>query len=225
MTGQACVGSAPRLHGAGSRGLLLDVAAGAFCSRLQQRVLALAERVRSLQGVEQAVPGMNNLLVVYTPALVNVNSLGEGLLQCWGELIDVPTMGREVEIPVVYGGAAGEDLPLIAEQAGLSVQAFVDLHSSGQYQVACLGAMPGFPYLSGLDPRLATPRRAVPRMRLEQGAVIIGGAQAGVMPCAAPSGWHVIGHTQCRLFDPEREQPALLQPGDRVRFSVAELLS
>lgn len=224
-TRQLSEAMAPRLRSAGSRGLLFDVAVGAFSAHLQQRLLVLAEQVRLHPGIEQAVPGMNNLLLVYRPTAISAQALGSLLLQRWHELADVRASGREVEIAVVYGGAGGEDLPMLAEQAGLSVPEFVELHSAAQYQVACLGAMPGFPYLSGLDPRLASPRRAVPRMRLEQGAVIIGGAQAGVMPCTAPSGWHVIGHTECRLFDPSQEPPTLLQPGDRIRFKVAELLS
>ncbi|MRK21926.1 5-oxoprolinase subunit PxpB [Pseudomonas sp. JG-B] len=224
MACQISLESTPRLRNAGSRGLLLDVAMGAFSAQLQQRILALAARMLCHPGVEQTVPGMNNLLLVYRPQEVAEQALAAALLQAWQEAGRSQPTGRLVEIPVVYGGASGEDLSAIAEQAGFSVQTFVELHSAAEYQVACLGAMPGFPYLSGLDSRLATPRRAVPRMRLEQGTVIIGGSQAAVMPFAGPSGWHAIGQTSCLLFDPANEQPALLQPGDRVRFTIAELL-
>ena len=84
--------------------------------------------------------------------------------------------------------------------------------------------MPGFPYLSGLDPRLACPRRASPRLRVVEGAVIIGGAQAGIMPQTAPSGWHIIGHAELRLFDPLADPPTLFRPGDTVRFAVSDIL-
>lgn len=215
----------PRIVQAGSRGLLMDVAQGAFDAQLQVKLLGFAHAARLHPDIEQAVPGMNNVLLVRRAACADRPTLEAWLLEQWAALAQTAQIGREVEIPVVYGGSGGEDLLLLAEQAGLSAPAFVDLHSAAHYQVACLGAMPGFPYLSGLDPRLATPRRAVPRMRLEQGAVIIGGDQAGVMPCAAPSGWHVIGHTSCQLFDPLSAQPTLLLPGDRVRFKVVELLS
>ena len=203
----------------------MDVAQGVFNVDLQVRLLGFATEARLHPDIEQAVPGMNNLLLVQRSESVDRQALEAWLLQQWAALSQVPETGREIEIPVIYGGSGGEDLLPLAAQSGLSAAAFVELHSAAHYQVACLGAMPGFPYLSGLDPRLATPRRAVPRMRLEQGAVIIGGHQAGVMPCAAPSGWHVIGHTQCQLFDPLSEQPTLLLPGDRVRFKVVELLS
>ncbi|MFD2646092.1 5-oxoprolinase subunit PxpB [Pseudomonas japonica] len=214
----------PRLSPAGSRGLLMDMAQGAFDADLQDRVLALAAIARQHPAIEQAVPGMNNLLLVQRAAAGERPALEAWLLEQWAAREQPAAPGREIEIAVVYGGEAGEDLRALAEHAGMSVAEVVRLHSAATYRVACLGAMPGFPYLSGLDPRLAMPRRAVPRMRLEQGAVIIGGPQAGVMPCAAPSGWHVIGQTRCRLFDPQAAQPTLLLPGDRVRFTVLELL-
>jgi KipI family sensor histidine kinase inhibitor len=81
--------------------------------------------------------------------------------------------------------------------------------------------MPGFPYLSGLDPRLAWARRGTPRLKVAEGAVIIGGAQAGIMPMTAPSGWHIIGHTDVKLFKAEAELPVLLRPGDKVQFTIA----
>lgn len=215
----------PRLLPAGSRGLLMDVAQGVFDAQLQLRLLGFAAELRRHPDIEQVVPGMNNLLLVLRSMEVNRAALDVCLRQHWAAMSQAAPSGRIVEIPVTYGGSGGEDLPMLADHAGLGVFAFVELHSATTYQVACLGAMPGFPYLSGLNPQLAAPRRAVPRMRLEQGAVIIGGSQAGVMPCAAPSGWHVIGHTQCQLFDPASAQPTLLLPGDHVRFKVVELLS
>ena len=81
--------------------------------------------------------------------------------------------------------------------------------------------MPGFVYLSGLDPFLATPRRSSPRMSVPEGSVIIGGSQAGIMPITAPSGWHILGHTDLKLFDPKQDPPTAFKPGDRIRF-VAE---
>ena len=98
-------------------------------------------------------------------------------------------------------------------------------HAAGTYLVGAIGAMPGFPYLSGLDPSLARGRRASPRPQVPEGSVIIGGGQAAIMPQTAPSGWHVIGHASLRLFDPRQRPPALLQPGDEVRFVVAEIAS
>lgn len=213
----------PRISVSGSRGLFFDVAAERFSEALQQRILGLAQAAMALPGVVEAVPGMNNLMLVYAQNKVSPSALADTLSSLWESLEGGELAGRHVEVPVIYGGAFGEDLLLLAKQAGLSREDFVQVHSEPLYSVACLGAMAGFPYLSGLDPRLASPRRAVPRMRLEQGAIIIGGAQAGIMPCNAPSGWHVIGRTEMRLFDPCASTPALLQPGDRIHFTVAGL--
>ncbi|NBA94867.1 5-oxoprolinase subunit PxpB [Pseudomonas sp. R5(2019)] len=213
----------PSITTSGSRGLFFDVAAERFSEALQQRILGLARAASALPGVAEVVPGMNNLMLVYTPGKVSSKALADVLLDLWQNLEGSEVVGRDIEVPVIYGGAVGEDLPLLAEQAGLSRDEFVQRHSQAVYSVACLGAMAGFPYLSGLDPRLASPRRSVPRLRLEQGAVIIGGVQAGIMPCSAPSGWHVIGRTELALFDPFASTPALLHPGDRLHFTVAGL--
>lgn len=121
-------------------------------------------------------------------------------------------------IPVRYGGESGPDLNPLAAAAGLDAEAAIALHAAGEYRVAMLGFAPGFPYLDGLDPRLATPRRATPRVRVEAGSVGIGGAQTGIYPREGPGGWNIIGRTPLRLFDPAREMPCLLAPGQRVRF-------
>jgi KipI family sensor histidine kinase inhibitor len=126
--------------------------------------------------------------------------------------------GREIAIAVQYGGDAGPDLDAAAAHAGLSPQAFVARHAAGRYSVAMLGFAPGFPYLLGLDPALAVPRLPTPRTRVEAGSIGIGGDQTGIYPAAGPGGWRIIGRTSQRLFDPARDPPALLAPGDRVRF-------
>jgi len=215
----------PKICIAGSQGLFLDAASAGFSEPVQQRVLATANLMTQLPGVREVVPGMNNLLVVYSPSDTSVGALMEQLFHAWSHATVNEQVGREIDVPVIYGGHQGEDLAVIAELAKMDVQTFIRLHSEALYQVACVGAMPGFPYLSGLNPKLATPRRSVPRMRLEEGAIIIGGTQAGIMPCSAPSGWHVIGRTELKLFDQQRESPSFLQPGDRIRFSIAGIES
>lgn len=130
---------------------------------------------------------------------------------------------RVVEIPVCYGGEHGPDLEAVAVHAGLSPDAAVARHAAGDYTVAMLGFAPGFPYLLGLDPALHAPRRADPRTRVPAGSVAIGGAQTGVYPRELPGGWNLIGRTPLSLFDPRREPPALLAPGDRVRFCAIDV--
>ena len=122
------------------------------------------------------------------------------------------------EIAIVYGGDAGPDLVHVASEAGMSETAYINSHAAVEYTVAFLGFQPGFPYLRGLPDVLHAPRRATPRVRVEAGSVGIGGAYTGIYPASGPGGWQIIGRTAAVLFDPQREAPALLMPGDRVRF-------
>lgn len=122
------------------------------------------------------------------------------------------------EIPVCYGGEYGEDLVEAAQELGMDADALIARHSATVYTVAMIGFAPGFPYLLGLDPVLALPRLATPRTRVPAGSVAVGGAQTGIYPRESPGGWRLLGRTPHVLFDAARAQPALLQPGDRVRF-------
>ncbi|HEU5247386.1 MAG TPA: 5-oxoprolinase subunit PxpB [Candidatus Udaeobacter sp.] len=125
---------------------------------------------------------------------------------------------QTVEIPVCYDPEFAFDIDDVARRANISPSAVIRLHSAAEYRVACIGFVPGFPFLAGLPKKLATPRRDVPRKQIPPGSVGIGGAQTGVYPLRSPGGWNLIGRTPLRLFDPEKNPPALLRAGDRVRF-------
>jgi inhibitor of KinA len=125
---------------------------------------------------------------------------------------------RVVEVPVCYDEEFAPDLSVVAKASGLGLDKVVQLHASAEYRVGFIGFAPGFPYLVGLPPQLATPRRAVPRQMVPAGAVAIGGGQTGIYPSASPGGWNVIGRTPLRLFETTRAEPALLRAGDGVRF-------
>jgi inhibitor of KinA len=127
---------------------------------------------------------------------------------------------RLVEIPVCYDPAFAPDIDDVARQARISTKEVVDLHSAAEYRVACIGFVPGFPFLTGLAKGLATPRRDIPRKKIPAGSVGIGGAQTGIYPLCSPGGWNLIGRTPLRLFDPQKDPPALLRAGDHVRFRV-----
>ena len=168
----------------------------------QKRIWRLAQRLVDMPNVVEAIPGMNNITVI----LRNSESLA------------LEPESRFIEIPVVYGGAGGPDLAVVAAHCGLSEKQVVELHSSVEYVVWFLGFQPGFPYLGSLPEQLHTPRRAEPRLLVPAGSVGIGGPQTGVYPLATPGGWQLIGHTSLSLFDPARDEPILLRPGDSVRF-------
>jgi len=127
---------------------------------------------------------------------------------------------RVVEIPACYDPEFALDIERVAEHAHVSTSNVVDLHSAGEYRVSCIGFTPGFPFLSGMPKKLATPRRETPCKEIPAGSVGIGGAQTGIYPLRSPGGWNLIGRTPLKLFDPTNDPPALLQAGDRVRFRV-----
>jgi len=133
---------------------------------------------------------------------------------------DARSTAQLVEIPVCYDPEFGVDLDDVARHAQISATEVVDLHSNTEYRVSCVGFTPGFPFLSGLPGKLATPRRTTPRKEIPAGSVGIGGAQTGIYPMRSPGGWNLIGRTPFRLFDPQENPPVLLRAGDRVRFNV-----
>lgn len=127
-----------------------------------------------------------------------------------------------VVIPVCYGGEYGPDLEAVARHARLSRDEVIGRHVAAEYTVAMLGFAPGFPYLLGLDAALHVPRRTDPRTRVPAGSVAIGGGQTGIYPRELPGGWNLIGRTPRVLFDPERNPPCLLAPGNRMRFRAID---
>ncbi|MCW0320924.1 5-oxoprolinase subunit PxpB [Pantoea dispersa] len=184
----------------------------------QQRIWGLCQRLQQNEQIAEVIPGMNNLtLLLRDPQLKALDAI-ERLQRWWEESEVLLAEPRQVDIPVVYGGAGGPDLAEVARAAELTSQQVVELHSSADYVVYFIGFQPGFPYLGGLDERLHTPRRAEPRLVVPGGSVGIGGSQTGIYPLAAPGGWQLIGHTPLSLFDPQQQPPTLLRPGDSVRF-------
>ena len=192
------------------------------------RVLALAVRIaaRRPPWLRELVPAYASLALFVdvdadsgaTDPLARARAWLAALLDAIDEGDDGDADGRLVEVRVRYGDDDGPDLAAVAAHVGLAPDEVVARHCDAEYRVAMLGFAPGFPYLLGLDPALATPRLATPRARVAAGSVAIGGAQTGIYPRPGPGGWRVIGRTAQVLFDPLRDPPALLAPGDRVRF-------
>ncbi len=125
---------------------------------------------------------------------------------------------RTVEIPVCYGGEFGPDLDEVAARCALAPEQVIELHCASAHVVYMLGFAPGFPYMGGLDPKLAMPRRSTPRVRIPAGTIAIAREQSAVYTFETPGGWNLIGRTPLALFTPRSDPPTLLQPGDRVRF-------
>ncbi|EKN8947018.1 5-oxoprolinase subunit PxpB [Salmonella enterica] len=184
----------------------------------QKRIWRLTQRLVDMSNVVEAIPGMNNITVILRePQTLALDAI-ERLQRWWEESEALEPDSRSVEIPVIYGGAGGPDLAAVARHSGLSEKQVVELHASVEYVVWFLGFQPGFPYLGNLPESLHMPRRAEPRLQVPAGSVGIGGAQTGIYPLSTPGGWQLIGLTPLKLFDPMREPPVLLRPGDSVRF-------
>ena len=128
---------------------------------------------------------------------------------------------RTVDIPVCYGGEFGPDLEEVAAACGLRAEEVIERHIASQHVVYMLGFAPGFPYIGGLDPSLAVPRRGTPRTRIPAGSVAIASDQTSIYSLETPGGWNLIGRTPLKLFDATAESPCLLRPGDRIRFVPA----
>lgn len=207
---------------------------GALLLRLGARAeLALNRQTHAWAAcLERAkLPAIRSIAPSYAAVLLELNvrsyrerggrdalraEISDCLLSCIAD--ETALAPRLVEIPVAYGGESGPDLQDVSMQLRLSCDEVVGLHCSVDYQVAMLGFLPGFPYLLGLPDALQLPRRTQVRPQVPAGSIAIAGAQAGIYPQSSPGGWHLIGRTHTRLFDPLADPPAALAPGDRVRF-------
>jgi KipI family sensor histidine kinase inhibitor len=171
---------------------------------------------QNLPEIEDMIPADGSLLLILRR--------GAGVSADLRAALSAPPVGEPVkrgalhEIAVEYGGIAGPDLPVLAEQAGMDATDYIKSHAAVEYSVAFLGFQPGFPYLQGLPRALHARRRVSPRVRVAAGSVAIGGPYTGIYPASGPGGWQIIGRTAAALFDPQHEAPALLVAGDCVRF-------
>jgi inhibitor of KinA len=180
-----------------------------------------------IEGVVDIVPAFTSVAVHYRPEALTDSTTRDPphrrlrrrieaiLAQGVARPSDVP---RVVEVPVCYGGDFGPDLAEVAAACGLPPEQVIELHGASPHVVYMLGFAPGFPYLGGLDPRLAMPRRATPRTRIPAGTVAIAREQTAIYSLETPGGWNLIGRTPLKLFTPQASPPCLLQLGDSVRF-------
>jgi inhibitor of KinA len=178
----------------------------------------------SFEGFIEYVPAFTTVTIFYDPLVSDyqaTESLLQEMLDEIGEMEPEESAAVTVEIPVLYGGS---DLSFVAAHSGLSEEEVIALHTSAEYLVHMIGFAPGFPYLGGLNEKIATPRKETPRNSVPAGSVGIAGQQTGIYPIETPGGWQIIGQTPLNLFDVEREQPSLLRAGNKVRFVAIDAL-
>jgi inhibitor of KinA len=212
---------------AGDSALLIRFPPEISQTRFNQ-VMDVLDRLRGapIPGCVDLLPGFASVLVIYDPLVIDwrhalgaVQSALAAAREAAGDPAHVDSRPqRKLKIPVFYDAAVAQDLVPLAEEKGLSVGELVEQHTAPLYRCHLIGFRPGFPFLGGLPPGLATPRLATPRPRVPAGSVAIAGQQTGVYPADGPGGWRIVGRTPLAMFDPQRREPCLLRPGDRVWF-------
>lgn len=209
-----------RILTAGDSSLLVEFGKE-ISPKINQKIAATVQLMRDqyIEGVVDVIPAFCSLLINYDPRVIAYEEIKEriqGLLKI--EVKGSENRKRVYEIPVCYGGEYGPDIASIAENAGLSEEEVIKIHSSRDYLIYMLGFLPGFCYLGGLDERIHTPRLANPRIKINAGSVGIGGSQTGIYPLDSPGGWQLMGMTPVKTYDPDREVPILVEAGDYIRF-------
>ncbi|MGE5619478.1 MAG: 5-oxoprolinase subunit PxpB [Sphingomonadaceae bacterium] len=209
----------PRVDPAGDAALLVTLG-NEISLEVNSRVRALARAVEAegVPGVQEMVIGYATLLLFYDPLRTTFEETRDRVLR----LADRASAsgeqeGRLREIPTVFGGAYGRDLPSVALLLGMSEEEVLRIFTGATFTVFMLGFAPGNPYLGGLPPKLALPRLESPRERVPAGTVAIAN-QATIYALTSPGGWRWLGRTPIKLFDPAADPPVYLQDGDRVRF-------
>lgn len=193
---------------------------------INQKIRAIGEFLDeyTFEGFVEYVPAFSTITIYYQPSLISFQELETMVQEMMEDLPEASTGSQlaAIEIPVVYGGEWGPDLEFVAQHNNLSIEEVINIHSSTEYLVYMIGFAPGFPYLGGMDSRIATPRKETPRSSIPAGSVGIAGMQTGVYPIETPGGWQIIGKTTIDLFDKESDIPVLLKAGDRIRFVPVE---
>lgn len=199
------------------------VVANAISPEASALVRNAAARIQAagIAGIEDIVPTFCAVMVAYNPEIISYEELVSAVhANLDGLSAQGAAAGKTIVIPVCYGGEYGPDLQHVAEFHDMSSEEVIQRHTEPTYLIAMLGFLPGFAYLSGLDPKLETPRLEVPRVRIEAGAVGIGGAQTGIYPLPSPGGWQIIGHSPLRPYDAERTPAFLYAAGDSIKFEA-----
>jgi inhibitor of KinA len=210
----------PRFLSGGDRAVFIEFG-DVIDPEANQRVVALKHAVETahIPGVIELVPTYRSLLVYFEPLQISASELREAICRLHhAATVQEQPRRKLVKIPVAYGGDFGPDLDVVAKHNNLRAEEVIRMHSRARYLIYMLGFMPGFPYLGGLSPEIATPRKTTPRLKTPAGSVGIAGNQTGIYPTESPGGWQIVGRTPLKLFEPSREPPALLQAGDYLTF-------
>ena len=207
----------PRFLSAGDSALIIELG-NEISEECNARVVSLSEEIRDMTGVVEILPTYRSLLVYYDPSLIEFDEIKETSKEKWKTLKTLEIKGKVFEVPVCYDDDFGPDLSFVAQHSNMSEEEVIRIHCSGNYRVFMLGFLPGFPYLGGMDERIAAPRLEKPRTKIPAGSVGIAGKQTGIYPLDSPGGWRIIGRTPVKMYDPEAKDPVPIRAGDTIRF-------
>ena len=183
------------------------------------RSLTLAMEREGIIGIIETIPTYRSLMVIYEPMIIELEELIDKVkfIQTKMDEMKLPE-ARVIEIPTLYGGEYGPDIEFVAEHNKISLEEVIKIHTSRSYLIYMIGFTPGFPYLGGMNDKIAAPRLQTPRTKIPVGSVGIAGNQTGIYPIESPGGWQLIGRTPVKLYDPYRKEPVLLNAGDYIKF-------
>jgi inhibitor of KinA len=193
-------------------------AISADINRTVRKLLVRIEN-ENIDGITDFIPSYSELMICYDASVISFKKLLDTLRSLEDNIDDIELPESSIIwIPVLYGGESGPDLSEVAHFNNLSTEEVINIHISVKYLVYMLGFTPGFCYLGGMDPRIATPRKETPRVKIPAGAVGIADKQTGIYPVESPGGWQLIGNTPLRLFDPAGKPEFLINAGDYIQF-------
>lgn len=218
----------------GDNGILIDFG-NRINESLNRTVFHLFQKIKNkkLSFLIDVIPAYSSLAVFYS--LNDVKNKYGNEVSCFEsvtheikeilkeEMVISKTSLRKIKIPVCYTDEFALDIKEISKEKNITIDEIIRIHTSKTYRVYMIGFLPGFPYMGEVDESISMPRRSVPRIAVPAGSVGIAGLQTGIYPLESPGGWQIIGRTPFKLFDKEKSEPVLLQPGDEIEFySITE---
>jgi inhibitor of KinA len=209
----------PRFLPAGDTAVVVEF--GNYVDRaISEAVLALSARVRTARtrGVRETVPTYRSLLVHFDPLVTSNAEITADIRKLLGQPDEARKAATLWRVPACFDATHAPDLREVAERAGITEDNVVQILSETLFHVYMVGFSPGFPYMGDVPPPLDLPRRTDPRVKVPAGSIAIAVGMIGIYPVESPGGWHLVGTSPIRLFDLRESRPALLAPGDKVRF-------
>lgn len=207
---------------------MLRAGDAAWLIELEERIdpSVNARAIRIARAIEESTVPATDLVIGYRTVMVYLDPMDVRLVDVESDLRRIVASTDEggvdegplKEVPVCYGGAFGPDLEEVARFGRCSAEEVVATHVLRDYRVYVVGFVPGWAYMAAVDERIAAPRRSSPRVKVPPGSLGIASIQTGIYPAETPGGWNLIGRCPIKPYDPDRAEPFLFEPGDRVRF-------